>query len=162
VTKLSLILSVLMMSFVLVGTTSAAIQLDLTNNSAVPATLQGYAENSIFDSITKHYSGTDIVQISLTNTGNTIIYGGLLQFNGVVTDLQNVSGSNLGVGDGTQSSNLTANSICADTLTIAAGSIITINAINGGPAPLTTPEPVSWVIWLLLGLIAVLAYRRRR
>ncbi len=125
---LSLILTVLMMSFVLVGTTSAAIQLDLTNNSPAPYTLEGYADNSIFDSITKHYSGTDIVPISLTNTGNTIIYDGVLQFNGPVTDLQNVVDdvASLVVGDGIHSSNLIANSISVDTLTIAAGSTITI------------------------------------
>ncbi|MGD0517016.1 MAG: hypothetical protein ABSA26_05720 [Thermoguttaceae bacterium] len=161
--KLSSILVLLVMNLMVVGTTSAAIQLGLHNNNlTTPTILEGYPDNSQFGSITKDGVGTDIIQISLTNTGNTNINAGLVRFDGLVTNLSNVTGSNLGVGDGFRSSNLTANSIDADTLTITAGSVITIRAINYKEPPVTTPEPVSWVIWLLIGSIAVLAYRHRR
>jgi hypothetical protein len=144
-----------MLSFVLVGTTSASIQLDLTNNSTVPP---------IYGSITKSGSDTDIVTFNLTNTGNTAIYDGVLQFNGSITNLQNVDGvgAGLGVGNGTH---LTASSINVGVLTLGIGSRITIRPLSGGPhidEVVTTPEPVSLLIWLLLGLIAITAYRRRR
>jgi hypothetical protein len=164
VTKLRLILTVLMMSFMLVGTTSAAINpLTLNNNNPLESVTLGHVDNPNFDLIKKYGLGTDIVPISLTNMGDTLISAGVLQFNGRVTDLHTVVGSSsasLGVGNGTYSSNLTANSICTGTLTIAAGSTITIRPIPGGVV--TTPEPISWVIWLLFGLIAVMAYRHHR
>ena len=166
-TKLRLILTVLMMSFMLVGTTSAAINpLTLNNNNPLESVTLGHVDNPNFDLIKKYGLGTDIVPISLTNMGDTLISAGVLQFNGRVTDLHTVVGSSsasLGVGNGTYSSNLTANSICTGTLTIAAGSTITIRAIPDGPlGVVSTPEPMSLLIWLLIGLMGILYYHRRR
>jgi hypothetical protein len=164
--KLNAILVLLIVNLVVVGTASAAIQLNLTNNSTSTYTYPG--PDTLFDLITKTGSGIDIIPISLTNTGDTIISAGVLKFKGGVTDLHTVVGSSsssLGIGDDGHSSNLTANSICVGTLTVTAGSTITIRAIPGGPLSnnvASTPEPISWVIWLLIGLIAVVAYRRRR
>lgn len=168
--KLSTIFMLLVMNLVVVGTASAAVQLSLTNNSTSSSTYLG--SDTFFDSITKSGSGTDIVPISLTNTGGTIISAGVLQFTGHVIDLHKVVGSSasiLEVGDVTHSSNVTVDSIYVPTLNIAAGSTINFRPVSGGyhsyeevtTEEVTTPEPISWVIWLLIGLIAVLAYRRR-
>lgn len=164
--KLNSILVLLVMSVMVERTSSAAV-LNLSNpNPTASVTLQGVAELSEFDSITKSGPGAVIVPISLTNTGSTSIRDGLLQFSGSVVNLQNVNGSTMQVGDGTHSSSLTASSICVNTLALTPGCTLTLRAIPGGPVSgggrLLTPEPVSWVIWLLVGLTAVLAYRRRR
>jgi hypothetical protein len=157
---------VLVMNMVVVGTASASI-LRLSNpDPTSPVTLKDCVDPSVVQAISKTGSGTDIVPISLTNTGRTAIDAGVLQFSGHIVDLQNVvGGGNIKVGDGIQSSDLTATYICVDTLTLSAGSTLTIRPLDGGPQPdndVTTPEPVSWVIWLLIGLITVLAYRHRR
>jgi hypothetical protein len=161
--KLSTILILLVMNLVVVGTTSAAIHLDLSNNSLTSVKHDELVPNSVFDSITKHYSGTDNIPISLTNNGNTIIYGGVLQFSGSDIVLHDVLGeaASLLVGDVNKNTNLTVKSISCDTLTIAAGSTLTIKAIGFNDS-VTTPEPVSWIIWLLIGSIAVFYYRRHR
>jgi hypothetical protein len=161
--KLSVILMLLAMTLAVAGTAIAGIQITLNNNNTTtPATLDEYDDNTVFDSITKKNPGTDIVPISLTNRGHTIIDDGPLQFKGHVIDLQNVAGSGaMEVGDGICGSNITVDSICIDVLTIAPGSTVTIRAIGSDRLD-TTPEPMSLVIWLLFGLFAVLAYRRRR
>ena len=79
-----------------------------------------------------------------------------------------VSGAgNLGVGDGTNVTNLTADSISVGTLTVGAGSVVTINALPGGPTaggpackPCPNLRPWScwpWPAWPWLG-----AYLRRK
>jgi hypothetical protein len=156
---------VLVMNMVVVGTASASI-LHLSNpDPTSPVTLKDCVDPSVVQAISKTGSGTDIVPISLTNTGHTAIDAGVLQFSGRIVNLQHVDGcGNMEVGDGIQSSDLTATSICVDTLTLSAGSTLTIQALDGGPQPIdnvSTPEPVSWVIWLLIGLITVLVCRHR-
>ena len=80
--------------------------------------------------------GTVIITGMPAYNGDTAINGGILQINTVGSPvLHNVTGTaTLGVGDGTSATNLTADSISTGTLTIGAGSTVTIAAIPGGPA----------------------------
>jgi hypothetical protein len=167
VLRLSSLITVLIINLVMVGSISAAINpLFLSNNNtASPATLSDYSDDTLFKSITKVGLGADIVPIKLTNTGKTTIASGVLQFDGLLTNLKAVDGvgGSLVVGNGVQ---LTADSICVGTVTLAPGSRITIRPLSewsrNDDDTVTTPEPVSLLIWLLIGALAVFDYRRRR
>jgi hypothetical protein len=172
-----LILLIINLGFV--GSASAAIE--LTNNTDSPVTLDGYPDNALIDSIIKVGTGTDIIDISLTVNGATAINEGSVQFSGETINLQNVYGGNnkptnvgenktlaglstslssLQVGNGIVGSHLSANYISVATLTIGAGSTVTIRSLS--PMSVIVPEPTSLLIWLLIGLVASWNYLRRK
>jgi hypothetical protein len=158
------VVGLLVVNLMVAGSAFASIQLNLHNSdptNPVYTTEEQYQDNCYFDSIEKTGSGSDIIQISLSTTGETIINSGVVQFNGSCTNLANVTGSNLVIGE---NSNVTAESVRVDSLTLAAGATLNIGPV-GYKAQLptsATPEPISLLIWLVVGSIAILAYRRHR
>jgi autotransporter-associated beta strand protein len=109
-------------------------------------------------SLTKQGAGVWTLTNSTAYSGETTIQEGLLQLNGIVSDLHAVSGDgDLGVGDGANPAMLIADSIMVDTLTIAAGAEVVIRPISGGPLAgmfnvTAVPEPCAFV---LLGIAAL-------
>ncbi|MGA2796425.1 MAG: PEP-CTERM sorting domain-containing protein, partial [Thermoguttaceae bacterium] len=115
-------------------------------------------------------SGTGVTSVSLGATllvgsdgpvtqGNFTIYGSADVGSVVVSDTTTV-------GDGTTPAYLWADSINSDTLTIGAGSTVTIKPIPGGPSGLEitpVPEPSTFVL-LILGAAGLLgcSYRWRK
>ncbi|MGA2060303.1 MAG: DUF4465 domain-containing protein [Thermoguttaceae bacterium] len=108
--------------------------------------------------LTKQGAGVWTLTNNTAYSGDTTIQEGLLQLNGAVSNLHAVSGDgHLGVGDGTNSATLIADSIMVDTLTIDAGAVIVIRPISGGPLAgnfnaTAVPEPSAIV---LLGIAAL-------
>ena len=86
--------------------------------------------------LTKTGPGTVFITGMPSYNGDTAVNGGVLQVNTVGSPvLHNVTGTGtLGVGDGTDATNLTATSVNVGTLTLGAGSTLTIAAIPGGPS----------------------------
>jgi hypothetical protein len=92
---------------------------------------------------------------------------GTLNFSSGGSDqLANISGTGtLGVGDSVTSSIVTADSIQIGSLSIGAGSTITINALSGGPQSggdslASVPKP-STVVLLIAAALGVFLYLRR-
>jgi fibronectin-binding autotransporter adhesin len=110
--------------------------------------------------------GTATLLSNAAYSGNTTITAGRLQLNGPSSAMHSVSGAGtLGVGDGLAPSIISADSIQTGALTIAAGSIVTINALPGGPqsaaSPLSpVPEP-STLALLIAAAAGIILYLRR-
>ncbi|MGD0384423.1 MAG: PEP-CTERM sorting domain-containing protein, partial [Thermoguttaceae bacterium] len=91
---------------------------------------------------------------------------GRLQLNGLNSTLHSITGAGtLGVGNGVTSSIVTADSIQVGTLSIGAGTTLTINALSGGPQSggdslASVPEP-STVVLLIAAALGVFLYLRR-
>ena len=96
--------------------------------------------------------------------GDTAVNTGTLQINTPsatgTSALHNVSGAaaTLGIGNGTVATSVTADSIKVGTLTLGAGSTLTINAIPGGPTaraarchPFPNHPPGQCSCWPSLG-----------
>jgi autotransporter-associated beta strand protein/T5SS/PEP-CTERM-associated repeat protein len=121
---------------------------------------QQLAAGSPSGGLTKSGSGTLTLTANPTYTGDTVISAGKLQLSTATTTLSAVSGpGELIVGNGSTNTQLNATSINVGTLTLTAGSILTINAIPGGPtadssAVIPVPEPS---IPALLGIAAAIA-----
>ena len=117
--------------------------------------------------LNKTGAGTAVILGNATYSGDTTIAAGCLQFKGLNSVLHAISGAGaLSVGNGTTSSVLSADSIGVSTLTIAAGSTITINAIPGGPLSggnslAAVPEP-STIALLIGACLGMLFYCRRQ
>jgi autotransporter-associated beta strand protein len=128
-------------------------------NSAVSMTLSGAIGG--IGSVTKNGPGTVFITGTVAYNGDTTINEGTLQINTVGSPVLNaVSGAGtLGIGNGTASTNVTANSINIGAITIAAGSKLVIAARPGGPlADLLTPvpEPATFVLLTMGGLLILL------
>jgi autotransporter-associated beta strand protein len=112
--------------------------------------------------------GTATLSANANYAGTTTLSGGRLQLNGANSSLDAISGTGtLGVGNGTVASILTADSINAGTLTIAAGSKVVINPLPGsaplaGSAALTVvPEPSTFTL-LIVAALGMFLYRKIR
>ena len=105
--------------------------------------------------LTKIGSGVLTLTAAPTYTGNTLISAGQLQFSTGSPTLAAISGQGeLIVGSIGTPTQLTASSITLGTLTVAAGSTVTISPIAGGPlaalsSPTAVPEPGVWLMLLL-------------
>jgi autotransporter-associated beta strand protein/T5SS/PEP-CTERM-associated repeat protein len=101
-------------------------------------------------------AGTQILRGMCYYSGATYIDGGTLQIDtGAALTLHAISG--IGTPGVDNSTDLTVDSINIGTLTIGAGSTVTIAAIPGGPLaeplPLTpVPEPSAWAMLLLAAM----------
>ena len=93
--------------------------------------------------------------VNHTYTGNTTVYDGILDLAVINTPSATVS---VAAGE------LDASSIAANTLTIGNGATVVIKAIAGGPQAAGSlspvPEPSTWVLFILAGLVFGI-YRRR-
>ena len=104
---------------------------------------------------------------SLNYTGQTIIDAGTLQISeaGAVSLAAITGAGGLAVGNGTNATTLSANSVNVGVLTLAAGSTLVINAIPGGPTSRVitpVPEPSTLILFITPALAILLGYARRR
>ena len=115
-------------------------------------------------SLTVSGSGTLVLTGAAGYTGDTTVLGGKLAL-GVL----NSSSSAVTVGDGVSAAYLEAGAISANVLTVGAGSVVTIDALPGGPAAggllcawQTVPEPGALMLALTGGLAFLgISWRRR-
>ncbi len=105
--------------------------------------------------LTKTNAGALILDGSVLSIGSTSIAGGSLQVDSLSTAMHDITGDGaLIVGDGSVASELWADYIALDLLSVAAGSTITINPILGGTLagimyPVPEPRPSSCCYWPL-------------
>ncbi len=141
---------------------------DYGANSAAIMTVSGNITGT--GSLTNSGPGTVIVtSMNVNYSGNTAINAGTLQINspvGATVGLHAVTGAGtLGVGDGTNPTSITVDSVAVGVLTVAAGSTLTINPLPGGPlsgigSMSPVPEPSTWAM-LMLAAMGLGIYRRR-
>jgi autotransporter-associated beta strand protein len=133
---------------------------NLSDNMVLSAAVTGTG------GLTKTGSGTVTLSGNATYAGDTVIAAGRLQLNGLNSTLHSITGAGtLGVGNGVTSSIVTADSIQVGTLSIGAGTTLTINALSGGPQSggdslASVPEP-STVVLLIAAALGVFLYLRR-
>jgi hypothetical protein len=145
----------------------ATIHLVLTNPS--PGTLLELNGPTHLDcdAVVKNGAGAYLINVGLTNAGDTNILDGILAFQGGIFQLRNVVGGNYGnfstssfdsrgstlfVGDG---ATLNASSISLDTLIVGGNARDKFSTVN-------VPEPSTIIIWLLLAVLgAVIGLTRR-
>jgi hypothetical protein len=155
--------------------------LDLINNSTGTLTISGLLSNPYGKEITQSGIGPIVITQPLNSVAPLYLNQGSLQLLGPDSTLDEVSffqtgplsasggssGGDLIVGDAAHISNLTATSIIVHSLTIGAGSTVTIKPIPGGPlsaySSLTSvPEPTTWLLIVLAGLSTAMYYRGRK
>ena len=157
----------------------AAIHLVLPNPSAGTLLQVDSLVNLDCLSVVKTGPGAYLVNANLTNSGDTIIYGGILAFHGGTINLQNVIGGeyvSMGLNqrtpanqsnadlEGSKSTLFVANGTVLNAVSITVDSLIIGDNTDTLPPPgLTVPEPSTIIIWSLLGaLAATIGWRRRR
>ncbi|MGA2062473.1 MAG: autotransporter-associated beta strand repeat-containing protein [Thermoguttaceae bacterium] len=154
-------------------------------STSVPLTLTGINGDGTIDTQSNNVTVSSAVsgsgglkklgagKLTLSSTssagysGATTISAGQLLVYESTANLHAVTGlGNLVVGSASYKSLLTADSINISTLTISAGSTVTIKAIPGGPLSLATPltpvpEPSTAIFLLLAGLFGAACYKRK-
>ncbi len=126
---------------------------------------QPLSAGSASGGLNKIGSGTLTLTSAPTYTGNTEISAGRLQLATGNATMAAISGpGELLVGSARTPTQLTAPNISVGTLTVAAGSTVTISPIAGGPlaalsSPTAVPEPGVWL--LLLSATAAYITKRR-
>jgi fibronectin-binding autotransporter adhesin len=112
--------------------------------------------------LVKNSGGALVINGDILSVATATIAGGSLQVNSLSASIDDIAGNgDLIVGNGSTAALLTAGSIAVDTLTIAAGSTITICAIPGGPLSgflQSVPEPSS-ILLLSLASVTLLGLR---
>ncbi len=140
---------------------------DVTGNPNVDLTVSavladGSASQTPYPaaSLTKSGLGTMTVSVNTTYTGNTYVNGGVLN----MLDL-NTPTSNVNVSSGT----LNVRSLDCGTLTLGAGTTVTIAPLVGGPQPAAgfgsitpVPEPSTWAMLMLAAMGLGIYWRRSR
>ena len=117
--------------------------------------------------IVKNGSGVLTLKGNLSSLGSISIAGGSLQIDSLSASVHSISGGELVVGDGSSAASVTADSIIAAKLTIAAEATVTISAIPGGPLSDSikpVPEP-SCIVMLMLTSLTLLTrfiYKRSK
>jgi autotransporter-associated beta strand protein/T5SS/PEP-CTERM-associated repeat protein len=112
--------------------------------------------------LTKNGSGVLTLTGTPTYSGETVINAGGLQLNTGTTTLAAISGAGeLIVGSASTPTQLTATSICVDTLSIGTGSTVSTSgdSLSDLDTTVAVPEPGVWV--LLLIAAAALCLKRR-
>jgi autotransporter-associated beta strand protein len=110
----------------------------------------------------KNGSGALVINGDILSIATATIADGSLQVNSLSASIDDITGSgDLIVGNGSSAALLSADSIAVDSLTIAAGSKITLSAISGGPLSdvmQPVPEPSS-ILLLSLAAVTLLGLR---
>ena len=121
------------------------------------------ATNAYAGGLTKKGIGTLTLTSPLSYTGATVLDAGTLDLEGATNALGTISGAGSLTVGATATAALTANSIVADTLTIGAGSSVTIRAVPvaGEAGASAVPEPGTWLL-LAAGAACLLPLWRRR
>jgi fibronectin-binding autotransporter adhesin len=148
------------------ATTDVTIAQALQHDSAAPSVDGGIlaiGNGSVTLTGALTYTGTTkidgITRLQINTPGSTVL--------AAITDNAAAGTGILGVGDGVTATNLSATSVRLDTVTVGAGSTLTIAAIPGGPfagGGLTVvPEPSTIAMLALAALgLMVAAWRRRK
>jgi autotransporter-associated beta strand protein len=121
--------------------------------------------NNTYKGTTTVDDGSLIISGAAVSIGSASILGGSLQVNSPSAAMHDISGGTLIVGDGSTAASLTADSVAVGSLTISAGSTLTISPIPGGPLSdslLPVPEPSTWSLILLASAAALFIGRRRK
>jgi autotransporter-associated beta strand protein len=121
--------------------------------------------NNTYKGMTIVNDGELIMNGAVVSIGSASILGGSLQVNSPSAAMHDITGGTLIVGDGSAAASLTADSIAVGTLTVSAGSTITISPIPGGPLSdflLPVPEPSTWGLILFAAVGALLIGQRRK
>jgi len=107
----------------------------------------------------KQGDGVWTLKNNLDCSGETNIQDGLLQLNGLTSNLRVINGEgDLGVGDGVNPATLFADSIAVNTLTVSAGSTIVIRPnlsgpLSGGDDLRAVPEPDNFALTAIAALV---------
>jgi autotransporter-associated beta strand protein len=121
--------------------------------------------NNAYNGTTTVDNGALIIDGAIVSIGSASILGGSLQVNSPSATMHDITGGVLTVGDGSAAASLTADSVAVETLTISAGSILTISPIPGGPLSdslLPVPEPSTWILILFAAVGPLFIGQRRK
>jgi autotransporter-associated beta strand protein len=114
--------------------------------------------------LNKNGSGSLVINGNILSVVTATIADGSLQVNSLSASIDDITGNgDLVVGDGSTAALLTTGSITVDALTIAAGAIVTISPIPGGPLSGSlqpVPEPSTALLLIIAGTIMFVARRK--
>jgi autotransporter-associated beta strand protein len=141
--------------------------LTLDNNSSAPIIEAGVdtfinAPISGSNGLSKTGTGRLVLAGSISLAGVVDIQEGALQVNTVgAVSLADISGESLEIGNGSDATTLSADSVMVNSLSIGAGSKLVINALSGLQGMTPVPEPSAWAL-LTIAALGVLGTARLR